>query len=67
MGHRSPLFLRVAKSLVSPFICPNRSRTAGIISGTSGGGSGSGVTPTGGLSVEDETERAFEVTRPGQE
>ena len=66
MGHRSPLFLRVAKSLVSPLNCPNRSRTAGI-SGTSGGGSGSGVTPTGGLSVEDETERAFEVTRPGQE
>lgn len=39
---------------------PIRNRAAGI-SGTSGG-SGSGVTPTGGLSaVEDEIERGFEV------
>lgn len=44
-------FVASQSRLFSAFDSPNRSRAAGI-SGTSGGG----------LSVENETERAFEVT-----
>lgn len=64
LGHRSPQSfgcLPIYANFSARF--SHRNRASGI-SGTRGGGSGSGVTPTGGLSVEDETETAFEVTRP---
>lgn len=53
-----------SRSSLRSFDSLDRNSRAANTTSVTNGGSGSGVTPTGGLSVEDKTERAFEVSDP---